>query len=188
MRRIVCALLLLLCLAGCAPAQPAEVSTAPESEPAASAEQTEPAKTQAVPAETQAEPSVQTEQEDEDMIQIAIGEYVIYAQLAENDAARELAALLKDGPIAMPAYNYGGFEKVCALGTSLTSHDVQTTTQPGDIMLYSDDQIVIFYGSNSWAYTRLAKVAQEDIPQLRDALSGDEDTVTIALAGDTLRG
>ena len=29
---------------------------------------------------------------------------------------------------------------------------------PGDIVLYSGDQIVIFYGSNSWAYTRLGHV------------------------------
>lgn len=116
------------------------------------------------------------------MIQLTIGENTILAVLADNQAARELAELLKSGPITMSAYNYGGFEKVCSLGTRLTVNDVQTTTQAGDIMLYSSDQIVIFYGSNSWAYTSLARVRQEDIPHLQAILSGAEDMVTIALA------
>ena len=31
-------------------------------------------------------------------------------------------------------------------------------TSNGDIVLYRSDQIVLFYGSNSWAYTRLGKM------------------------------
>lgn len=115
------------------------------------------------------------------MIHLTVGDHTILAELADNAAAEELAALLQSGPITMSAYNYGDFEKVCALGTRLTANDVQTTTGAGDIMLYSGNQIVIFYGSNSWAYTRLAKVREEEIPHLREILSGPEDTVTIAL-------
>lgn len=116
------------------------------------------------------------------MIRLTIGENTILAELADNTAASELAELLQSGPITMSAFNYGGFEKVCALGTRLTSSDVQTTTQAGDIMLYSSNQIVIFYGSNSWAYTRLAKVVDEDIPRLEAILSGSETEVMIELA------
>lgn len=129
-----------------------------------------------------AETTQATEQEMLHMIKLTIGEHTIHARLADNAAAKELAQLLESGSIEMPASNYGGFEKVCSLGTRLTASDVQTTTQAGDIMLYSSNQIVIFYGSNSWAYTRLAKVVDEDIPQLQALLSGDEDSVTIALA------
>ena len=32
------------------------------------------------------------------------------------------------------------------------------TTQPGDIVLYSGNQLVIFFGSNSWSYTRLGHI------------------------------
>lgn len=116
------------------------------------------------------------------MLQLTIGENTILAELTDNAASRELAALLQSGPITMSASTYGGFEKVCALGTRLTSDDVQTTTQPGDIMLYSSSQVVIFYGSNSWAYTRLAKVVEKDIPRLRDILSGGETEVVLELA------
>lgn len=116
------------------------------------------------------------------MIQLTVGENTILAELTGSRAAKELTALLGNGPITMSASNYGGFEKVCALGTRLTANDAQTTTVIGDIMLYSGNQIVIFYGSNSWAYTPLGKVIEADIPHLRDILCGSETEVTIELA------
>ena len=48
-------------------------------------------------------------------------------------------------------------------------------------MLYQGSNIVIFYGSNSWAYTRLAKVVDEDIPVLNDVLNGSETEVILEL-------
>lgn len=131
---------------------------------------------------SQAEMTEEPVREVSNMLRLTIGENTILAELTDNAASRELSALLQSGPITMSASNYGGFEKVCALGTRLTSDDVQTTTQPGDIMLYSSSQVVIFYGSNSWAYTRLAKVVEKDIPRLRDILSGSETEVVLELA------
>lgn len=128
------------------------------------------------------ENELQTGQETTDMIKLTVGNNNFLANLADNASANELRELLKNGPITMVASNYGGFEKVCSLGSRLTSNDVQTTTQAGDIMLYSSNQIVIFYGSNSWAYARLAKVMDEDIPNLKAVLSGDENEVIIELA------
>ena len=40
---------------------------------------------------------------------------------------------------------YGGFEQVGSLGISLPRNDVQTTTTAGDIVLYSGNQMVVFY-------------------------------------------
>ena len=111
-----------------------------------------------------------------------VGNHTFLAKLADNASAQELEELVKNGPITMSASNYGGFEKVCSLGSRLTANDVQTTTQAGDIMLYSRSQIVIFYGSNSWAYTKLAKVVDGDIPNLKSILSGSENKVVMELA------
>ena len=49
----------------------------------------------------------------------------------------------------------------------------QITTEAGDIVLYAGDRIVIFYGSNSWAYTKLGHIdqAQEEM----EKLLGQED-------------
>ena len=76
---------------------------------------------------------------------------------------------------------YGGFEQVGALGTSLPRDDRQTTTQAGDIVLYAGDQIVVFYGSNSWAYTRLGRITDQSVQALRDLLGNGDVTVTLSL-------
>ena len=88
-------------------------------------------------AETQTPETLeQAEKDTAKTIRITIGNNVIHAELADNPTAAELAELLKNGPITMSASNYGGFEKVCSLGSRLTTNDVQTTAQVGDIMLY----------------------------------------------------
>ena len=49
----------------------------------------------------------------------------------------------------------------------------QMKTEPGDIVLYSGDQIVIFYGSNSWAYTKLGHIDQSQ--EAMEELLGNGD-------------
>ena len=76
---------------------------------------------------------------------------------------------------------YGGFEQVGEIGTSLPRNDVQTTTSAGDIVLYSGNQIVLFYGSNTWSYTRLGRIEGMSQAQLSRLLGGDPVTVTISM-------
>lgn len=76
----------------------------------------------------------------------------------DNESVDALLTLASDSPVTVAMSMYGGFEQVGSLGTSIPRNDVQTTTQAGDIVLYSGDQIVVFYGSNSWAYTRLGRI------------------------------
>ncbi len=91
-------------------------------------------------------------------INIQIGEKTFTATLEDNAAAKEFAQMMQSAPVSVEMRDYGGFEKVGSLGKSLTSNDSQTTTSAGDIVLYNSDQIVIFYGSNSWSYTRLGHI------------------------------
>ena len=53
---------------------------------------------------------------------------------------------------------YGGFEQVGSIGSTLPSADTRITTNPGDIVLYSSNQIVLFYDSNTWSYTKLGHI------------------------------
>lgn len=80
----------------------------------------------------------------------------------------------------MSASNYGGFEKVCSIGQSLTRDDKQISTEPGDIMLYSGNQMVIFYDTNSWAYTPIGHIDATQ-NELKAFLSGSETEVTVRL-------
>ena len=81
------------------------------------------------------------------------------------------------------ADDYGGFEKVGSLGFSMPRSDERITTSSGDVMLYQGDNIVIFYGSNSWAYTPLGRIEGLDDAALESFLQagGGEVKITLSL-------
>ena len=105
------------------------------------------------------EPARQEEiNEKEDVpvkMNVQIGDYVFTAVLEDNEAVRELVEMMREGAVTIHMSDYSGFEKVGPLGRSLTSSNSQTTTAAGDIVLYNGNNIVMFYGSNSWSYTRI---------------------------------
>ncbi len=126
------------------------------------------------------------EEKEEDAVEtnqiyIQVGESTLTAVLEDNESVEALKEFLADGPVTISASNYGGFEKVCSLGTELPRNDSQTTTHAGDICLYNGNQIVIFYGSNSWAYTRLGRVSDLDETELETVLGGEETEITLSL-------
>ena len=102
--------------------------------------------------------------------------------LVDNTATQALVAALQEGDIAYEAHDYGGFEKVGALGRSLPTSDTQTTTQAGDVILYSGNQIVLFYGSNSWSYTRLGRMEYSSQAELESFLKAGQGNVTVKLS------
>ena len=79
---------------------------------------------------------------------------------------------------------YGRFEHVGPLGTSLPRQDAQTHTNYGDIVLYSGNQIVVFHGSNSWAYTRLGHIRDLSQAELKELLGQHDVTITLALSAE----
>ena len=98
----------------------------------------------------------------------------------ENNASvKELAKMAGNGPVTIETEPYGGFEQVGPIGATLPSSDTNIKTKAGDIMLYTSSQMVIFYGSNSWAYTRLGRITDKSDSELRELLGGDGVTVTI---------
>lgn len=103
------------------------------------------------------------------------------ATLVENAATRELTELLSQGPITIQMSDYGGFEKVGALPQSFTTSNSQITTEPGDIMLYQGDNMVIFYRTNSWSYTRLGKIDGATVSNLKQFLGSGSISLTISL-------
>ena len=104
-----------------------------------------------------------------------IGETEVPVTWEENASVEALKSLL---PLEISMSMYGGFEQVGPIGQSIVRDDQQTTTDYGDIVLYSGNQIVVFYGSNSWAYTRLGHVdlTQQEMTNL---LGNGDVTITI---------
>ena len=99
----------------------------------------------------------------------------------ENESVAALTELVKDKPLTVQTSMYGGFEQVGSIGTSLPRNDAQTTTQAGDIVLYSGNQIVVFYGTNSWAYTRLGHITDKTAAQMKDLLGNENVTIVISM-------
>ena len=102
--------------------------------------------------------------------------------LVNNAATQALVAALKEGDITYEAHDYGGFEKVGALGRSLPTSNTQITTQAGDVILYSGNQIVLFYGSNSWSYTRLGRMEYSSQAELESFLKAGQGNVMVKLS------
>ncbi len=120
-----------------------------------------------------------TEEEAERKMNVQVGDAVFSATLENNEAVSEWMAMMQESPVVVEMSDYSGFEKVGSLGRSLTASNSQTTTQAGDIVLYNGNQIVIFYGSNSWSYTRLGYI--DDLTGWEDALGSGDVTVTFSL-------
>ena len=68
-----------------------------------------------------------------------------------------------------------------SIGHSLPRDDKQTTASSGDIVLYSGNQMVVFYGSNSWSYTTLGHIYDKDEAEMTDFLSNGDVTITISM-------
>ena len=139
--------------------------------------------------ETKPESSLQKDKNSEEKtmdskLTFAVNGEDIPVEWADNESVEALKKLAQNEPITIHMSKYGGFEQVGAIGAGLPKDDVQTTTQPGDIMLYSGDQIVVFYGSNSWSYTKLGKIQGKSSDELSEMLGKDDVTITISAADD----
>ena len=115
-------------------------------------------------------------------INITIDGKTMPVRLADNEAAKALAAALREAPITYEADDYGGFEKVGALGRSLPTSNSQLTTEAGDVILYNGNQVVLFYGSNSWSYTRLGRIDYASLDELRAFLKAGQGRVSVTLS------
>lgn len=121
---------------------------------------------------------------EEKNLKMMIGNTDVEVDWEDNESVDALRDLVKDEPLTVSLSMYGGFEQVGSLGANLPRNDVQTTTQACDIVLYAGNQIVVFYGSNSWAYTRLGHITDKT-PEEMEELLGNGD-VEICLSSEPL--
>ena len=166
-------LLLVLVLTACGGAEEPEVAEAPAEEEALPDEEAPPEET---PAE---EPAAEAPEEEDAEMRMKIGDTYVTVEWEKNESVAALRALTAEGPLAIEMSMYGGFEQVGAIGQRLPSSDVQTKTKAGDIVLYQSDQLVVFYGANSWAYTRLGHVTDQDAAGMAALLGNGDVTITI---------
>ena len=177
MKRYILLVLLLavvLCLNGCVsqPDMPTELPAfAAESQQQAA----ESEKSAKMMTEETTMPEIDT---TEPILLLTIDGTAVNVQWENNAAVTELYALAQNA-ITVNTSAYGGFEQVGSLPQYFSRNDVQTTTQPGDIVLYSGNQLVIFFGSNSWSYTRLGHIEGLSTDELTALLDKDMTVIEI---------
>ena len=168
----------------------AQEETAPFSEEKASSKSNEeidplqtpePVRAEERTAEQPTTEELATEEAKAKMLKMMIEDTTVAVAWENNESVEALKALCENEPLVIRMSMYGGFEQVGPIGTRLPSRDAQTTTSAGDIVLYSSNQIVVFYGSNSWAYTRLGHITDRDASGMADLLSNGNVTITISM-------
>ena len=190
LQRFSCVTVIVILLSGCSGGQRESRSEAPEfsssettqaldnSPDALNAQKSKPPIESTSP-EMQKNDNSATEENTVEKMTLQIGNNIFTATLENNDAVDALVDMMCEEPVVIQLSDYSGFEKVGSLGTSLPASNKQTTAQSGDIVLYNGNQIVIFYGSNSWSYTRLGKI--DDLSGWKDALGSGDVTVTFSI-------
>ena len=106
---------------------------------------------------------------DATMIYAYINDSVLTIKPSGNSSSEAFMTLLAAGDLSVEMHDYGSFEKVGPLGTTLPRNDEPITTEPGDVILYQGNQITIYYAVNSWDFTRLGKVqglTQDELKQI----------------------
>ena len=113
---------------------------------------------------------------------ITIGGKTVAVTLSDNSSAEALYEALLKGPITYEAHDYGNFEKVGELGQSFPRNDEQINTQPGDIILYQGSNLCIYYGTNSWSFTRIGRIEGMTQDELKDFVKAGQGNVSVTLS------
>lgn len=107
----------------------------------------------------------------DDNLKLFIDDTEVTVEWEDNDSVKAIKELANDGGLAINTHQYGGFEQVGEIGQSIVSNNVQMTTEPGDIVLYNGNNIVVFFGNNSWSYTKLGKIVGKTDEELKTLLN-----------------
>ena len=119
--------------------------------------------------------------EETGMFYIHVNDAVLTVKAENNSSAEALLQLLEAGDITISMHDYGSFEKVGPLGTTIPRNDEDITTTPGDVILYQGNQVTVYYDENRWDFTKLGHI---DIGQGElKAILGSGD-VTVILSAD----
>ena len=182
------ALMMTMALCSCSKDNTAEASSGISSDAVSTVSETEHTQlSQTSEAISQPEESSQTESgghsetKAAEKMQMFINGQPVNVEWDNNSSVQALKQLAAGNKLTIQMSMYGGFEQVGSIGTSLPREDVQTTTKAGDIVLYSGNRIVVFYGSNSWAYTRLGHITDKTADEMTELLGNGNVTITLSM-------
>ena len=131
--------------------------------------------------------SFPTEAITEQLLKIEVNGNTFYADFEDNSSAKALKEKLQAGTLTLEMEDYGGFEKVGDLPFSLPTNDENITTSTGDVVLYQGNKLTIYYDTNTWSFTKVAKIRNAD-SSLKSKLGEGQVTVKISLEAEDNNG
>lgn len=140
---------------------------------------------QSMPPAASSQTTQSADEEEIQVLKLTVGDTTFTATLADNSSVDALKELLQQGPLTLEMHDYAGMEKGADLGVKLPPNNQQMNTQPGDIILYQGRTFVIYYDTNSWSLTPLARIDDTDAETLREVLGPGDVTVTLSLEEKT---
>lgn len=102
-------------------------------------------------------------------------------ELENNSSSVAFLEKIKESDLTINTSDYGSFEKVGDLGFSLPTNDSYITAVPGDIILYQGDKITVYYGTNSYSFTRLGKIKNVSSEELKEVLGNGDVVITFSI-------
>ena len=123
---------------------------------------------------------------DVDHMRVVVGNRVFAATLANNETAQAFKQLL---PLSLYMTELNGNEKYNYLNTTLPSHPVNPgTIHTGDIMLYGNSCVVLFYKTFNTSYTYTSIGVVDDPTGLAETLGANNVNVYFELVSHAMRG
>ena len=116
-----------------------------------------------------------------DVMILKVDGRALQVEWEDNASVKALSKLAK-GTLEISAERYGGFEQVGEIGSSLPRSDKNMTSSPGDVFLYAGDKIVVFFGSNTYSYTKLGSIVGLGQDELKGIL--DKSGVVFTLTAE----
>lgn len=139
--------------------QAATQATEEKTEPITEAENT----TEVIESEPATDPvATEPDAESEQLLKIDVNDNTFYADFEDNSSAKALKEKLQAESITLEMEDYGSFEKVGDLPFSLPTNDGNITTTAGDVILYQGNKLTIYYDTNTWNFTKVAKIRDAD--------------------------
>jgi hypothetical protein len=102
-------------------------------------------------------------------------------ELVESSSSEHLLTLLMEGPITIPMRDYAGMEKVGTLGADLPRNDEQITAEPGDLILYQGNALVLYYAPNTWRFRKLGSLEGVSRDELVEILGPGDVSIVLSL-------
>lgn len=126
------------------------------------------------------DPPIEDEKEITKMY-VSVDGYKLEVTLEKNSSVDALVEILKQGDLSFTAYENGGFEIYGNIGHTLPTNNTQMSAQAGDVILYAGNNICLFFGNNSWSYTKIGKINGYSAQQLKTMLVADGGSVQVTI-------